>query len=150
MLQRVRERAGRLGVLVVSTAAAALVASTAAGASASVNVPCSAGGAGLVAAVDTVNAAGGGSINLVSGCTYSLTTRNNMAIGGNGLPVVVSPITVNGNGATIAGNSSNFRIVAINGPAGGSLILNGVTITGGSILGSMVAGAGGAILNFSG
>src|SRR5437868_13810796 len=88
MLQRVRERAGRLGVLVVSTAAVALVASTAAGAAASVKVPCSAGGAGLVAAVNTVNAAGGGSINLASGCTYSLTTASNPAVGGNGLPVV--------------------------------------------------------------
>src|SRR5881398_2464989 len=84
MLQRVREGAGRLGVLVVSTAAAALVASTAAGAAASLNVPCSAGGAGLVAAVNTVNAADGGSINLASGCTYSLTTANNPAVGGNG------------------------------------------------------------------
>src|SRR5438094_7397656 len=116
MLQRVRER---LGVLLVSTAAAALVASTAAGAAASVNVSCSAGGAGLVAAVNTVNAAGGGSINLASGCTYSLTTANNPAVGGNGLPVVVTPITVNGKGATIAGNSSNFRIFMVDGSSDG-------------------------------
>src|SRR6266566_7103946 len=90
MLQRLCGRAGRLGLVAVLTAAA-LVASSAAGAATSVNVPCSAAGAGLVAAVNTVNAAGGGSINLDSGCTYSLTTANNPAVGGNGLPVVVTP-----------------------------------------------------------
>jgi hypothetical protein len=104
----------------------------------------------LVAAVNTVNAAGGGSINLDSGCTYSLTTRNNTAFGGNGLPVVATPITVNGKGATIAGNSTNFRVLAIDGSSGGALTLNGVTITGGKILGAMAAGAGGGILNVSG
>ena len=150
MLQRLRNHAGRLGALVVSTTAAGLVASTAAGAAASVDVACSAGGAGLVAAVNTVNAAGGGSINLASGCTYSLTTANNPAVGGNGLPVVVTPITVNGKGATIAGNRSNFRIFMVDGSSGGALTLNGVTITAGKVLGHMAAGAGGGILNLSG
>jgi hypothetical protein len=100
--------------------------------------------------VNTLNAAGGGSINLDSGCTYSLTTRDNLVMGGNGLPVVVSPVTVNGKGATIAGNGSNFRIFAINGSSGGALTLNGVTVTGGKILGAMATGAGGGIANFSG
>jgi hypothetical protein len=111
------------------------VGSTAAAAAASVNVPCAAGAAGLVAAVNTVNAAGGGTINLVSGCAYSLTTQNNTVMGGNGLPVVVSPITINGKGATIAGNSSNFRIIAVDGTSGGALTLNGVTVTGGRVMG---------------
>src|SRR2546429_4978408 len=141
MLQRVRERAGRLGVLVVATAAGALVASTAAGAAASVNVSCSAGGAGLVVAVNTVNAAGGGSINLAAGCTYSLTAANNPAVGGNGLPVVVTPITANGKGATIAGNSSNFRIFMVDGSSGGALTLNGVTISVDNGHGPMAAAA---------
>jgi hypothetical protein len=114
-----------------------------------VNVACG-NSAGLVAAVNTVNAAGGGSINLAAGCTYSLTTRNNTVMGGNGLPVVVSPITINGKGATIAGNNSNFRIIAIDGNSGGALTLNGVAITGGHIAGMMVGGAGGGILNLSG
>src|SRR4029079_1484184 len=104
---RVFRRAGRLGALVVCTAALASVASTAAGPSASVNVSCAAGGTGLVAAVNTINAAGGGSINLASGCTYSLATRDNTVMGGNGLPVVVTPLTINGKGATIAGTTSN-------------------------------------------
>src|SRR5262249_57932246 len=149
MLQRVAGRAGRLGFLLVSTTAAALVAATAAAASASVSVACG-DSVGLVAAMNTVNAAGGGSIDLAAGCTYSLTTRDNTVMGGNGLPVVVSPITINGKNATIAGNKTNFRIVAIDGTSGGSLTLNGVTITGGHVSGMMAAGAGGGILNLSG
>jgi hypothetical protein len=150
MSKRLREHAGRLGVLAVCTSALALIAASAGVAAVSVNVPCSSGGAGLVTATNTVNAAGGGSINLDSGCTYSLTARDNTDFGGNGLPVVVTPITVNGKGATIAGNSTNFRIVAIDGSSGGALTLNGVTITGGKVLGQGPAGAGGGILNASG
>jgi hypothetical protein len=127
-----------------------LVAGSAGAAAAFVNVPCGAGGTGLVAAVNSVNAAGGGSINLDSGCTYSLTTRNNTVMGGNGLPVVVTPIVVNGKGATIAGNNTNFRIIAIDGTSGGALTLNGATITGGKATGMMVGGAGGGILDISG
>src|SRR5262249_12536733 len=95
MLQRVVGRARRLGALGGCTAAAALVAATGAGAGAAtaVNVACG-DSAGLVAAVVTVNAAGGGTINLAAGCTYPLTTRNNTAMGGNGLPVVTSPVTI--------------------------------------------------------
>ena len=96
MVQRLYCRGGRLGVLALCVGGVVLAASSAGLAAASVNVPCAAGGPGLVTAVNTVNAAGGGSINLDSGCTYSLTTRNNVVMGGNGLPVVVSPITVNG------------------------------------------------------
>ena len=69
--------------------------------------------------MNTVNAAGGGSIDLEAGCTYSLIARDNNAFGGNG--------------ATIAGNSSN-----------------GLTITGGKVSGAMAAGAGAGILNVSG
>jgi hypothetical protein len=150
MVQRLYRSGGRLGVLAVCVASVVLTASSTGRAATSVNVSCAAGGAGLVTAVNTVNAAGGGSINLDSGCTYSLTTRDNVVMGGNGLPVVVSPITVNGAGATIAGNGSNFRIFAIGGGSGGALTLNGVTVTGGKILGAMAAGAGGGIANFSG
>ena len=120
------------------------------------NVPCSGAGggaAGLVAAINAANASGGGAINLASGCTYSLTSANNTVpgIGANGLPVITTPITINaGGGATIAGNNSNFRVIAISGPAGGSLTLNGVTVTGGSASGDGPAGFGGGIFNFAG
>src|SRR5690349_12573365 len=127
MVQRMMGHTRRLGVLGICTAAVALVAATAGGAATSTNVACG-DSAGLVAAVNAANAAGGGTINLAAGCTYSLTTRNNTAFGGNGLPVVASPITINGKGATIAGNHTNFRIIAIDGSSGGALTLNGVTI----------------------
>ena len=137
-------------------AVGACVALTGAGAAAapgSGTVPCSGGAAALVAAVNAANAANGGSINLASGCTYSLTSANNTApgLGASGLPVITTPITINGGGgATIAGNNSNFRIIAISGPAGGSLALNGITITGGKASGQGPAGFGGGIFNFAG
>jgi CHRD domain len=137
-------------VLTAAAAAALLVFSAGAGAAASANVSCSAGGAGLVSAVNAANTAGGGSINLESGCTYSLTTANNNTFGNTGLPVVTTTVTINGKGATIAGNNSGFRILAIDGSSGGALILNGVTITGGKASGPMLAGAGGGILDAGG
>jgi CHRD domain-containing protein len=137
-------------ILPAAAAAALLVFSAGAGAAGSTNVSCAAGGAGLVAAVNAVNSAGGGSINLDSGCTYSLTSADNSTFGKTGLPVVVTSVTINGKGATIAGNSSNFRIVAIDGSSGGALTLNGVTITGGKAAGPMLAGAGGGIANVGG
>ena len=84
-------------------------------------------------------------IILAPGCTYSLTSANNMTAGANGLPVVRSPITIIGNGSTIAGNSSNFRIILIAGAAGGGLTLDGITVTGGNVSGQGPAGFGGGI-----
>jgi hypothetical protein len=112
-----------------------LAAAPVAQASATVNVPCSgpAGGpAGLIAAVSTANASGGATINLAAGCTYQLTTANNTnpALGANGLPVITSPVTLNGSATTIAGNDSTFRIVEVSGT--GNLTLQGLTITGGT------------------
>jgi predicted outer membrane repeat protein len=101
------------------------------------NVPCST--AALVAAFNTANSAGGGTINLAAGCHYMLTSPDN---GENGLPVVTSPIAVNGNGATIDGTGS-VRILEVDGP-GGNLSLQNVTLTGGS------ADVGGAIANIGG
>lgn len=145
MLQGLCGRAGVLVGSLVCAVVALLVGASAGGAAVSTNVPCSASGAGLVAAVSAANAAGGGTINLASGCTYSLASANNMTDGGNGLPVVVSPITVNGNGTTIAGNSSHFRIVEVLGAEGGALTLNGITITGGKVM-----GPGGGLFNNEG
>src|SRR5262249_42712096 len=106
------------------------------------NVPCAPGAAGAAALVDAINAAnsaGGGTINLVAGCTYSLTTPDN---GENGLPAVTSQIRVNGNGATIDGTES-VRILEVDGPTG-NLSLQDLTLTGGS------ADFGGAIANIGG
>jgi hypothetical protein len=104
------------------------------------NVSCASGAAGLVDAINAANSAGGGTINLAAGCTYSLTTPDN---GENGLPVVTSQIRVNGNGATIDGTGS-VRILEVDGPSG-SLSLQDVTLTGGS-----ASDFGGAIANLGG
>src|SRR3984957_21159910 len=73
----------------------------AASAAPSASVPCSSGAAGLVAAINTANGSGGGTISLASGCTYTLSTTPDN--GENGLPVVTTGVAVNGNGATIKG-----------------------------------------------
>ncbi len=84
---------------------------------------------GLVAAINAANANGGGTISLAGGCTYTLTTRDNSD---NGLPVVTSALTVNGNGATIARSQApgtpSFRIFDNQ----GSLTLTVLTLTGGN------------------
>jgi hypothetical protein len=137
----------------LGTGAAILVLSAAPAANASstgVNVPCSGpagGSAGLIAAINRANSSGGGAIYLARECTYALTTADNTnpnpMIGANGLPVVISRITMNGFRTTIAGNDSDFRILEVNGP--GNLTIQGVTITGGN-----VRGFGGGIFNDEG
>jgi hypothetical protein len=153
MLHGLRRQAS-MSAAVVACIALAAVGGAARGAH-SGNVPCSGAGggaAGLVAAIAAANAGGGGGVNLAPGCTYSLTSANNTApgLGASGLPVITTPITINGSGATIAGNNSNFRIIAISGQAGGSLTLNGITVTGGNVSGPGPAGFGGGIFNLAG
>src|SRR6266705_1397898 len=131
-----------------SAAILLLTATPAAQASTRVNVPCSgpAGGpAGLIAAISAANATGGATINLAAGCTYQLTAANNtsLALGSNGLPVITSPITLNGSGTTIAGNDTTFRVLEVSGT--GNRTLQGLTITGGT-----TGGMGGGILNLEG
>src|SRR5262249_43388585 len=122
---------------VVACVALAAVGGATARASGSSRVACSGGGggtAGLVAAVNAANAGGGGVINLESGCTYSFTLANNTDpdLGASALPLITTSITINGGGgATIAGNKSNFRLIAISGPAGGGPTLHGINGTGG-------------------
>src|SRR5215831_17797465 len=121
--------------------AALMVAPTAASAA---TVPCTQGA--LVAAVNAANNAGGGTINLASGCDYALTSADN---GENGLPVVTTQIGVNGNGATIDGTGA-VRVFEVDGP-GGNLSAQNVTITGGSAdIGGGIENVGGTVtLNHS-
>jgi len=137
-------------IVVVATAASVAAVSmfgvaSAGLASTSANVPCAAGAAGLIAAIDTANSNGGGTINLAAGCTYQLTgaDNGNPATGDNGLPVVSTRITINGRDATIAGDGS-ARILQVDAP-NGNLTLNGLTITGG-----FNTFAGGGIFNNEG
>jgi predicted outer membrane repeat protein len=122
---------GGAGVLLAGFLAAA-PAQAAAG-----SVSCSPGA--LIAAIAAANTAGGGTINLTPGCTYSLTSADN---GENGLPVVSTRIGVNGNGATIDGTKT-VRVLEVDGP-GGNLSLQNLIITGGS------ADNGGGIENVGG
>jgi hypothetical protein len=132
---------------IAATGVGALVALAAlsAGASAggSSTVPCTQ--AALVAAINAANSAAGGTVNLTAGCDYALTTADN---GENGLPIVMTGISVNGNGATIDGTGS-VRIFEVDGP--GSLSLQNVTLTGGfADIGGAIANEGGAVtLNHS-
>jgi hypothetical protein len=102
----------------------------------SVRVPCSGkggGAAGLIAAINSANAAGGGTITLAPKCTYTLTTANNDSFGGNGLPVIATRITIAGAHSTIARSSTEqFRILEVDGP-GGNLTASALTITGGDV-----------------
>ncbi len=144
-------RRSRLLKSAVGTGAALLIFTFIPAATASASPPnvvsCSSGGAGLIAAINEANVAGG-AINLAAGCTYALTAPNNTPspmIGGNGLPVVTSQITINGLRSTIAGNPASakpFRIFEV--APTGSLTLQGLTLTGG------VGTLGGAIANNEG
>jgi len=81
----------------------------------------------------------------VAGSTHTLTAVDNGTYGDTGLPVVSSPITIEGNGSTITRDSGApaFRIFTIN--SAGNLTLNETTVSGG------VAGdIGGGVLNYAG
>ncbi|MFD9967165.1 right-handed parallel beta-helix repeat-containing protein [Streptomyces sp. NPDC059011] len=79
----------------------------------------------LIAAITAANQQGGGHLSLASHCTYTLTANED----GNGLPVVIQPITIDGNGATIAraANADQFRIFEVG--TGGDLKLRHLTLT---------------------
>jgi hypothetical protein len=136
-------------VAVVGVLAVPALTTSAAAAPTAVNVPCSAGAAGLVAAITAANSAGGGTVNLAPGCTYVLTTPNNVSTipmlgGANGLPVISTAITVNGFNTTITRNSTKpFRFFEVDSP-NGNLTARGLTLTNG------LDPAGGAILNAEG
>ncbi len=77
-------------------------------------------------------------INLPASSTQTLTAVDN---GNNGLPLITTNITINGNGSTIERDSSDlFRIFEIEDI--GILTINNTTVTGGSS-----SGRGGAFLN---
>jgi len=142
-MMRSRRFRGRMAALRGSLAVAAASLLGFSSSAVAAPVPCSAHD--LVAAIKAANAAGGGTINLLSSCTYPLTSADNNVAGGNGLPVIVTPIVINGGGATIAGNGSDFRIFLIGGSPSASLTLNRVTVTGGT-----TGGPGGGIFNLEG
>ncbi len=119
--------------------------------------------AGLITAIQTLNASGGGTIDLASGGTYSVTAASDWWYGPNAFPAISSAITINGNGATVsrASGSPKFRFFFVSSgfstlPAG-TLTLKNLTLTGGLAQGGSGgsgitgggggAGLGGAIYN---
>ena len=106
----------------------------------------------LVDAINKANLAGGiHTLELDQGCIYELTWIEDMTNGNNGLPTVLTQITINGHGATIirAQDAPKFRIFQV-GPAG-TLTLNDLTIQNGHADGagsSNYEDMAGAILNF--
>ncbi len=82
-------------------------------------------------AITAANADGVAStVVLGNGLTYALDVVDN---GANGLPLISSHITINGNGSTVARNpaAAPFRIFSVTG-AGGVLTLDDVTVSGGN------------------
>jgi hypothetical protein len=131
---------GRSGFAVAGLVVAATVAIPAQAAfAATMAVACSK--SALVNAIMTANTTPGpDTLNLFPGCPYTLTSPNNL---GNGLPVITSNITINGNGATIkrAPTAANFRILEVG--TSGTLTLNRATISGGAAIDC--PGAGGPV-----
>ena len=91
--------------------------------------------AGLIAAINTANTnPDADTISLAPNGTYTLTAVNwtYYYTGPSGLPAISSPMTINGNGATIqrssAAGTPDFRILYV---GAGDLTLNEVTIRGG-------------------
>jgi hypothetical protein len=97
--------------------------------------------AGLIQAIDQANSIGVPSIiNLSPGVTYLLTAADNGTNGPNGLPAILSNITINGNGAVIeAGGLTPFRILYVS--SGADLVMADVTIEQGD------STAGGGVYN---
>lgn len=88
----------------------------------------------LIAAIKTANInAGADTLDLATSCTYTLTAADNTdaTLGPNGLPVITSDITLNGNGSMIARDSAApaFRFFEVK--SGAILTLNQLTLTGG-------------------
>jgi hypothetical protein len=101
------------------------------------------------ALITAVNAAGGGTVTLTPGCTYTLTTSHgdDGVNGPAGLPIITTPITFEGNANTItrAGTASAFRMAQVS--STGGVTLKAVTLSAGHAT-ATGHNNGGGILNF--
>jgi hypothetical protein len=120
-------------------------------------------GGGVISLRDAINIAnsrpGADTIVLQANQIYNLNQVDNNWYGANGLPAITSPITIEGNGATINHSGGpNFRFFYVSnaqygGLPTGSLTLHGLTLQGGAAVGGNSyyggggLGAGGAIFN---
>ena len=111
----------------------------------------------LVAALNAANSSSDDDvIELNGGCTYTLTSVDNVADGNNGLPSILSAatggsLTINGNGATIersyALGTPDFRVIRVE--SGGDLTLNHLVVSNGRAPG-VGTGFGGGVFNNGG
>ena len=111
---------------------------------------------GLIAAIQTLNATGGGTIELVQASVYTATAPSDWWYGPNAFPAITSDITIEGNGAEIQGawGSPKFRLFYVSGgystlPAG-ILTLRDLTLTGGYAQGGNGGTASGGIVGSGG
>lgn len=109
---------------------------------------CGATDCSLSEAIERANSDGTDTIiELAAGAAYTLTTANaiDATYGAAGLPLITSPVTIFGAGATIerssAGGTPEFRLLEV--ASGGSLALHDVTLRNGKLTGQ----PGGALLN---
>ena len=104
----------------------------------------------LLGAIHAANANGVADvIVLAAGCTYSLMAIDNDTDCPNGLPSIISPISIYGNGATIMRSpaAAEFRIFHVG--ASGTLMLRNLTLAGGiQACADFSFNVGGAIVNF--
>ncbi|WP_203917377.1 hypothetical protein [Rugosimonospora africana] len=98
----------------------------------------------LISALTVANAGTGGTLSLASKCTYTLTAVSAPPSSslGDGLPVIIQPITIIGNDATIVrgANAGAFRIFDV--ANGGSLTAQNLTVAGGQDSATSPNGAG--------
>jgi uncharacterized repeat protein (TIGR01451 family) len=97
-------------------------------------------------AINAANNGGGDTIGLATAGHYQLTDADNSTDGANGLPVITSPITINGHGSTISHaivGATAFRLFDV--APQGSLTLNDMDVLGGLAQGSGSAAQGGGI-----
>ncbi len=102
---------------------------------------------GLISAINSANAnAEDDTINMTTG-TYTLTSVNNTTEGDNGLPVIATKITINGNDSTLQRNAASpaFRLFLVS--FNGDLELHDLTISGGKTAAAFANVNGGAILS---
>jgi hypothetical protein len=105
----------------------------------------------LVRAITCANDNPDANIINLTNSTYSFSAANNTDInfGGNALPIITTPITINGNGAALerASAAPEFRLLDIE---GGTLSLDHITLTGGKgVLGGGIRNLGTVTLTHS-
>ncbi|WP_149828620.1 hypothetical protein [Streptomyces tailanensis] len=101
----------------------------------------------MIEQISEASTRGWGSLLLASGCRYELTAPAGLAgpNGANGLPAITGNDTITGTRASIVRDATTpFRVAEV-GPQG-SLSLNGITVSGGSVTGDDGVGSGGGIL----